>query len=155
MVVHAGASGSPQRRIRKRWIWLAVIMAFLAVPYLLPKPTPEEQAQKERERSIEAQRQEIAASQEEGRREKVHAAKALYRAKVLNIPSIKGAEWTKKGDFYVFTNLRGSEEEFEKMALTICNALARLGVRKFHLSIMDYEFAKLGEQRTRESKYCL
>lgn len=190
-----------QRRIRRRWWWLIGIMAFLAVPYLIAEPAPEDRARLEarpadaavanvqvplaeqtqqEDRQAAAAEPEIppdlppqrratapredrperpkaaAAKQQEQERAAAaqKAARATFVGKLRGMPLVGAAHWTKRGDLYLYTTAHGTKEEWRKLVLTVCRVAAARGIRDFNVLVLDYEFARLGEFKSRASKLC-
>ena len=69
-------------------------------------------------------------------------------AKLKTYPQIKHIKYT-SGLLYVYTDLKDSPEEFQKLALTICQVVKPLTVY-----ILDYEFYRLGKEVQRAKEHC-
>ena len=126
----------------RRWWWLAGIMAFLAIPYLIPtEPTsdksgaaPAKPRTMSREDTLEVQRQLAQPAVE----------------KLRSLPRIERTEW-RRDTLVVSTTVTGTEEDFELLALQICKSLPISGI---YVQILDHRYLELGKIKTREHTLC-
>lgn len=145
-----------QRRIRRRWWWLVGIMAFmfLGIAWPVPEPTPEDRVRIERERAEREARQVEEKQEQERAAAAQKAARSIFAGKLRGMPLVGDARWSKRGDLYIYTTGHGSKEDWRKLVLTVCHVAAARGIRDFNVLVLDYEFARLGEFKSRASKLC-
>lgn len=123
--------------------WCLVgVLALAAIP-LLWSPAPDDGEWKPTKLS-EDERSEVRAQLARPSTEAIQKLEAL--------PGVAQAEWREKQKtLFVFVTVQGTDEDFELLALQICQSLALNGT---YLHILDHRFAQLGKTKTREHTLC-